>query len=296
MYFCTMGGITMLNYYNSFEKNGIIYSIDMCRYTFKLDISKKKELEEFLFKNYSNLRYFQSYKNFSYRHLFTADDDDFASFKLGISFNGINSSNDINKCFLEFNPNKSMAFVSDLIDFLNYCCYGFELVRFDFAIDISVRRDYVFLIKDRRDYSKYRVLQKSIGSFDVTEYLGQRNQNGFVRLYNKTIESGLNYDLTRLELTLESVSYDNFVKCLPKLCYYSNSFNIGLNDTDRVLIDLMAMSNCFESLKYLGRKKAEKLLELFKYDVININSIEFLNVIQFLLTMFNSVSFSSKKK
>lgn len=284
----------MLTYYNKFEKNGIIYSVDMCRYTFKLDKTKKRELEEFLIKNYSNIRYFQSYKHFNYRHLFTAVDDDGATFTLGISFNGINSSNDLNRCFIEFNPNKSMSFVRDLIDFLNNCCYGFELVRFDFAIDIPVRRDYVFLVKDRRDYSKYRVLQKSIGSFDVTEYLGQRNQNGFVRLYNKTIESNLNYDLTRLELTLENVSYDNFKHYLPKLYYYSNSFNFGLNDTDRVLIDLMAMSNSFEMLKCLGRGKSEKLLELFKYDVIDINSIEFLSVISYLLTMFNSVSYNSK--
>lgn len=286
----------MLTYFNNFEKNGVIYSVDMCRYNFKLDKTKKKELEEFLFKNYSNLRYFQSYKNFNYRHLFTANDDGEASFTLGISFNGVNFSNDLTKCFVEFNPNKSMTFVSDLINFLNYCGYGFELVRFDFAIDIPVYRNYVFLLKDRRDYAKYKVVQKSINMFDITEYLGQRNKNGFVKLYNKTIESSLNYDLTRLELTLDNTNYDNFVRCLPKICYYSNSLNIGLNDTDRVLIDLMAISNSFEHLKYLGRKKSEKLLELFNYNVININSFEFFNVISFLLSMFKGVSFNSRKK
>lgn len=104
-----------------------------------------------------------------------------------------------NKGFVEFNPNKCENNGRKFIDLLYDAGCIFELRRFDVAIDYSIQRNRVRLIRDRR---KYEYVLSSKGG--ATEYLGQRNAPGRVKVYDKAGEQGLEADLTRVELTADA--------------------------------------------------------------------------------------------
>ena len=270
----------MITYFNELKKDDVIYSIDMVRYSFNISFVERdaKELEKFIKYNYGfDYRYFYSNKQFSFRHLFSAENNG-QSFALGFHFNGVRNALQRGNGFIEFNPNKSFNYVLPLLNFLKLICrvQFIELERLDFAIDLPCNRGYVFMLKDKRTYNKYKLRIAGVSNFDYTEYLGKRHNNGYVKLYNKSIESNLSYDLTRLEITLDRYNYENFIKQLPTLCYYSNSLNIGLSSTERVLIDLMATNNSWEQLKFLERDKQNKLKHYLDYsETITINENEF---------------------
>lgn len=70
--------------------------------------------------------------------------------------------------------------------------------RYDLAADIPVLRQDAFLVKDSRAY-----LERRHGR-EFTQYLGAKSSTvGRVKLYDKAAEAGLNYPLTRLEMTLD---------------------------------------------------------------------------------------------
>ena len=92
-------------------------------------------------------------------------------------------------------------------------------------------------------------------------------------LYNKTKESNLTYDCTRLEITLDSIDYENFCKQLP-ITYFIRNFDffdtISLNDTDKVLLSLLMQNdNSSMYIKMLGRGKQDK----YKKILFDMNSI-----------------------
>lgn len=106
--------------------------------------------------------------------------------------------------FLEFNPAKT--YPSEQLEFIYRRIsstpeISLELVRWDFATDYQIARDELSLMRDKRHYT-------FVVSNGVTEYLGTRNKNGFVKLYDKKreleakgIECG--NPKTRLEITIE---------------------------------------------------------------------------------------------
>lgn len=220
-------------------------------------------------------QYFQSFSVFSYKHLLTFKHEN-SVVSIGLGFNGVKNS-DMHNCFIEFNPNKSMVngYVQPLIDFIKQNAIDLDIARFDCAIDLPYKKDFVYLLKDKRHYSMvYKVEQSSNNLGGITEYLGQRNNNGFVKVYNKTVESSLDYDLTRVELTLDSFDYDNFVKCLPNVCYF-NTIDLvalsSLSQTDKVLISLLAHCDCpLTYFKMLGRDKKDKFFSIL-FSSINLS-------------------------
>lgn len=141
------------------------------------------------------------------------------------------------------------------------------------------KRSGVCLLKDLRHYSKY-VIDIGANTLDnITEYLGSRNSNGFVKLYNKKIEQKLNYDLTRLEITLDSLNYSNFNKQFPEIYTYADNnfltYNT-LNETDKVLLLLLRNDiNNNIYLKMLGRKKTLKLRNLLFDKQILVSEYDF---------------------
>lgn len=128
---------------------------------------------------------------------------------------------------IEFNPNKVGSF-KVLLDFLKYIIDGSKqgsvtLDFFDVAIDYPVcRSDFCLIRSGRRSYWQ---LRKS--KVDWTEYLGMKSsqRNGYVKLYNKRLESGLDTDLTRLEISLTELSFDNFKKYFPNLRIIPEQFS-----------------------------------------------------------------------
>lgn len=268
----------------------LILSCDMIRLSFELNEYQTKQ-----FNNYVNnlaiensdygFTMFESRSLFNYRYMLNFKKGE-SSFVVGLGFNAI-SKLDFNKCFIEFNPNKCLSngYICPILNYLKSFTKYLELVRFDFAIDIPVVRSLVSLSKDKRDYNKiYRLEKTSINIENITEYLGKRNNNGFVKLYNKTIECNLDYALTRLEITLDSLDYKNFLSQFP-LVYYNTNYNLmnyaNLSATDKVLFSLLSENeNKNLYLKMLGRDKQEKFKNmLFNTEKVTITENDFYSLI-----------------
>lgn len=256
----------MIKYFNSIYVEPSIYSIDMIR--LKLDFSSSERITNFgNFLSRVDLLYIeqypQSFKNYSYRNLFKITCENDCSFVIGLSFNG-NDSSSRYLGFMEFNPNKVAnqdEFKTVFAELLIHCFVA-EVVRWDLAIDVPLSRDLCILTKDKR---KYTLVQNS--ETDKTEYLGSHNKPGFVKLYNKSIESNLDDDLTRLEITVSGkCTYNEFLKYCPCVDVKGEQQTINpytdLHGTDLVLYELLMKCDLTERKQYckrLGRYKSEKL-------------------------------------
>lgn len=264
-------------------KENLTLSCDMLRISFRFDNFQLTKFNNFINdlsvkNNMYDFKIFQSLSYYNYRYMINFKYNDY-SFVVGLFLNSTKKE-DNKSCFIEFNPNKCLinGYVNPILDYIKFYGKSLKIVRFDFAIDIKCRRYLVSLSKDLRDYNKiYKFEQKSVSLDDVTEYLGHHNNNGFVKLYNKQKESNLNYNLTRLEITLDSYDYENFLKYLPKVYYIKNAslFDcLSLNDTDRVILSLLLQNdNPMLYIKMLGRGKQDK----FKKILFNMNSIVQIN-------------------
>lgn len=252
--------------YYFFTQNKLLhnYSIDNIRVNFELKHDSLINFQTY-FSNINRIDIIQyplCFSDFKYKCMFSINYEH-GVLRLGYCFNGV-SSDDKLKGFLDFNPNKCMD-SNQCIDDLKYlrslCCV-FDLARWDLAIDIPLDRSNVHLVKDRR---KYELHEHSYN--DRTEYLGVRNTAGRVKLYNKTVESKLDYLLTRLEVTLGTIDYvkkkNDILRLLPEILTIDTQQNMcidDLKDTDKVLIQLI--NSCDYPMYYfkqLGRDKRHKL-------------------------------------
>ena len=104
----------------------------------------------------------------------------------------------MNRGFVEFNPNKVAGdkrfwrLLGKLAPHVSHV----TLKRFDLAYDLPVSRLDCRLSKDRRMY-------KSVISNGITEYLGVKNTPGYVKVYDKAAEMHLSGALTRIEMTCD---------------------------------------------------------------------------------------------
>jgi hypothetical protein len=119
-----------------------------------------------------------------------------------------NSSKDNVDFVLEYNPNK--VHDDELVKFIlfNYfnraTCYNVKysprVCSVDIAVDINVNILNCLVFKQTK--GRYLFYSGSTGrADDFTIYIGKGP--GRVKIYNKALESGLNYDLTRYEVSLK---------------------------------------------------------------------------------------------
>lgn len=248
----------MLKYWISEIENNITYSIDMLRFDFVVSDRGMIDVLRYLTnpKRTDIVDRGMTIASFKYRYLFNINYHD-SSMAVGLSLNGTTAGDNL-KCFCEFNPNKVMPEVLEDLYFLIDNCLRFKLRRWDLAIDIPRPRNLVQLVKDQR---KYSLTMKS--SDDKTEYLGSRNTGGFIKLYNKTIESKLDTDVTRLEVTCSrEMRLDDIMAAIPKLLFSQYQLELSLDDKlsdkDRLLVDLLKMHpDMFPRLDRRNRKKFE---------------------------------------
>lgn len=288
-----------LIYYEPYKStDGSIYSCDMIRLKFVFD--KKDDGIPLDFMYYMNMHYnfkCDNYKSnrisgFKYMFVFTRDYIDYRCvIKIGFFANHKDSAG-YNSNFIEFNPNKCDMHVISYL-FRTFSAYSvnmsrksiFELVRYDLAIDIPVNRSYVKLLKTgKRSYTR-------IEDKGVTEYLGKRGSNGATKVYDKTKESDLYYDLTRIEITCDSLS-----PVLPEihLEQYQTSidFEFDLNSTDKVLVELLRRCDDADKeywFRQLGRNKREKLKEYIfsDADMFTFDKLAIMHVIDVIDTITN---------
>lgn len=244
-----------------YDEKGHIFSIDMVRIDLKMQFhTLQKILDCLSFMFDSGYVHWNSFKICSYADNFTFDCADGNSFWLGVGFRS--SSNVITEnCCLEFNPNKvgTHNTFQKVFELLNTFCKYSSLVRYDLAVDIPFERSNVFLQKDRR---KYRSVQ--VGFKTETEYLGARNSPGYVKLYNKTVESHLQAIVTRFEITLDLCSYDIFQLHMPVIRYvvdhqlcFDDDYTTQLNETELYVLEKIL--ECPSDITRLGRKMRKKI-------------------------------------
>lgn len=243
-----------------------MYSVDMLRLNLEM---RQDEIENILKYFHSVVRmditeYPACFQDFKYRNMFTITYENGSSMTVGLCFNGTAQSENL-KGFIEVNPNKCFIKPQCLVDvyYTLSRCIGWEVVRWDLAVDIPTDRMSVVLAKDQR---KYELVCKN--KEDKTEYLGQRNNVGRVKVYNKTAESNLEYTLTRCEMTLPNYDDLNFSMKLdaiiPEVWVSGTTMCMSLSDLSDVqamLVEYMRKDEnptlALKRLPYRQRKKIE---------------------------------------
>ena len=132
------------------------------------------------------------------------------------------------------------------------------LLKYDYAVDLPCN------IKDVEVFGS----NKERGLYKGTRYYGQRNKNGYCKIYDKQKESDLEKPLTRIEHTIvpDNKKYKNL--SLENIYIKSDKKNENtMNDTDRCIITMIKSLKAYgeDISKYtdmLGRRKAEKIISL----------------------------------
>ena len=251
----------MLCYWEPYTELSVNYSIDSIRLDLEFISDQTcKQMLEYL-NGLEGYTYYMSLKDFQFRHLFVFGVRNL-SFSLGLVFNG-SSQKDVVKGFLDFNPNKILmggiqigdGFIRarenpfddqdmavkdfrealyqlflDVFRMLGIVCLHMRLKRWDLAVDVPVSRSDVMLCKDQRKYSQFYMSKD-----DFTEYLGCSDTAGRVKVYNKRLEAELDYDLTRIEVTLDSKDYSVLSHYWPEI-YRVDMIPL---DSDKLVVGLL---------------------------------------------------------
>lgn len=115
------------------------------------------------------------------------------------------------KVKLEVNPNKhyEKPILKDVLDMLSEMSLDGRLIKYDYAIDIPVPPKEVEVFGSRKEHGLYK----------GTRYYGQKNKNGYCKIYDKQKEQNLDTPLTRIEHTIsitkttKNISFENiFIK------------------------------------------------------------------------------------
>lgn len=206
-----------------------------------------------------------------------------SSVSLGIGWNQSNGKIRMDKGYLKFNPNKVAGTreLELLVRKVARFAHRIELVRYDVAVDIPCKRENVRMRRDRRGYE---YVDKGRG---ITEYLGDRNKPGRVKLYDKTRKEGLqDGDWTRLELTA-SADWDaeTVLDKFPEVY----AWNADENDAERKWVQVTGLLLAKELdrgetiepyLKALGRKSSEKVMAFLKSPKVEIDQGDIATIVE----------------
>lgn len=257
-------------YYKPFETPDAIYSVDMVRVAFDIgshgqefsNFLQQLDLKDALNNSLLDIQYYHSFLEFKYEHLWTISDkksDVKATLSVGLHLRGGGANDGKSLGFLEFNPNKVMysPVLKEIITEIQVLSVETELKRYDLAIDLPIPRNLAKL--ERVGKKMYQQVIKDDG---ITEYSGRRNTHGFVKLYDKTKESNLDRDFTRLEITLEPLkdAKQAFPVVRVNDAQYSLDMAYDLNDTERTLVALLRSNDDMNYyIKMLGRKMRKRI-------------------------------------
>lgn len=215
------------------------------------------------YKDGIDVKHWVSLKEFAYKYMFNVILSD-CSFVFAVGFNG--NADGRYKGFIEFNPNKCMnnLLFREILAEIFLITFKRRVIRYDLAVDIPLPKYLVILEKDGRNYQYIK------GKRSESEYLGIRNKKGFVKLYDKKVESDLDYELTRVEITsdLDSVNFP----CVKIKRLQQSLLLDDLSSTERVLVQLLSLVDnkdmYLSQLNYRKRKKIKEYLgeDTLKFD------------------------------
>ena len=196
---------------------------DFLQYKYKLPYWSFDSVLDVQFRKDDN---FAHYIN-NYNIHFLTEDASVNSFYIGCGFR--NNNTDFSSIKIEYNPNYfgSAPGLQDFIKIIFNKLESYSIHQIDIAIDFpEVRSNFCLL---RSNAKTYQCIFKSRENW--TEYLGIKHNSGRIKLYNKAIESGLSYPLTRLEITLldDEINLEGYNKQFPDIHIIKNE----LSDYDR---------------------------------------------------------------
>jgi hypothetical protein len=181
----------------------IKYSVDMVRLMVRLRPGEYQTIFDYQSK-IPGMSFYMSNRAKDYHYNITVKNKEYG-YWMGYKHN---SSCDNNDFVLEYNPNKVRNDI--LVDYIlnNYfnkvTCYDIryspKVCSVDIAVDIPINILNCLVFKQTK--GRYMFYSGSTErDDDFTIYIGKGP--GRVKLYNKAIESGLDYDLTRYEVSLK---------------------------------------------------------------------------------------------
>lgn len=190
---------------------------------------------------------------------------------------------------LEVNPNKHFKnpILHEILAMLKDMSADSRLVKYDYCIDIPVKPTEVEVFGTRKQQGLYK----------GTRYYGQRNKNGYCKIYDKQKEQKLDTPLTRVEHTIEtkmktkSISFENInvkdsaadkesekeninstYKCIVELC---NTLSANDISYDNILnkLDKRSKRVIKETLTNSGYRKLEFNQKIHDRLIDNVESV-----------------------
>lgn len=257
-------------YNTKIEDNNIIYSIDKIRLKTYITYQDFKNLESFLKFYYNdNIKNFwisDRKSCFHYNYNIEIGKDKRFIFQFmhnteSICYDKIEKKYNFT---IEFNPNKLRNNFL-IMHILN--SFGRWYIRsFDLAIDIPI--NILDILFDKKSKKSYKIF--SSGGDNITYYIGTKDSDGAIKIYNKKIESNLNIvgNLTRIEITrkyddLDIVginSYDYGDKFLPDI--FLNEYIFSFSDIttkDKTLLAILYAVQSGFPLNELSRRYRERI-------------------------------------
>ena len=240
------------------DDNGYVYSCDNIR--LKALLAEDDEcIQSFrnFFDNPMNLRVsdvIERHAQGKYRYMWNISCDK-TTYTVLYWFNGFDNNPDYRRyIIIDFNPNKLNVNERQEITNLLRNFVEVDVVRFDLAIDIPIKREFVHLIKDNRTYEF-----QDHNENGITEYLGTRNNTNYVKVYDKTRESSLDEAMTRVELTC-APSLGEAIKHFPSVLIEHEQISLELLEYDDLNSTQIAMVSALKTLSVKDRQQFLKSL------------------------------------
>lgn len=262
-------------YLKKIEVNNMIYSCDKLRLKTYINYNDFHELEFFIntFHKSKIKKFWLSDKKSSFHYNYNIEVGENKSFIFQFMHNSedvnYNKDNKVYNFTIEFNPNK-LRDDKLLIHILH--SFGNWLLRsFDIAIDIPI--NILDLVIDKSGKRKFHV--ESYGGDNLTYYIGTKEKDGSIKIYNKKIESNLSIvgHLTRIEVSRKYDDYD--IKGIKTFDFgqqfipniFLNRYLMSFNDItnkDKTLLGLLYAVQHGFPLNDLSRVYKEKIKSMFE--------------------------------
>lgn len=260
----------MKYYFSLKDSSGFVHSIDnliMTYYVENLGIKCLKQMIAELQKiheKYTGLNYWEQFdinpcrKYSFYQHAVHMDDGIYILLGHYVDYDrGTKKANVFPMLRLELNPNKhaDKQVLKDVMDLINKNCYDGVLTKYDYAVDIPFTPNHIQVFGSNKEK----------GLCKGTRYFGQRNKNGYCRIYDKQKESNLDYPLTRVEHTFCTTKATKNLSFEKVYIKSENEELEKLSKTDAVIVELCTTLKAnnldFEEiLNKLDRRKKKTII------------------------------------
>ena len=258
-------------YFHQKDSNGYVHSIDNLTLTYFVENIGTKCIDKLLIDlqtikdKYTNINYWEKLninpcrKYSFFQHAVHIDDGIYILLGHYTDFDKETKTATVFPMIrLEVNPNKhgEKPILKDVLNLINTCCYDCTLNKYDYAVDIPLSPDKVHVFGTNKEKGLYK----------GTRYYGQRNKNGFCRIYDKQKEQNLDEPLTRVEHVFSTVKTTKNLS-FEKIYIQDDSISpVELSKTDAVICELCSMLKAngldYDSvLNKLDRRKKKTIIE-----------------------------------